>query len=85
MSYLPSFWSGGTGLAGLTDEQLQQLSQQSGISFPMLKQQQMAEMASSAGQLPGDDENTQMVPTVEIKLHSNPKNPAKARRKNLLV
>ena len=83
MSYLPSFWSGGTGLAGLTDEQLQQLSQQSGISFPMLKQQQMAEMASSAGQLPGDDENTQMVPTVEIKLHSNPKNPAKARRKNI--
>lgn len=83
MSYLPSFWSGGTGLAGLTDEQLQQLSQQSGIAFPMLKQQQMAEMASSAGQLPGDDENTQMVPTVEIKLHSNPKNPAKARRKNI--
>ena len=83
MSYLPSLWSGGTGLAGLTDEQLQQLSQQSGIAFPMLKQQQMAEMASSAGQLPGDDENTQMVPTVEIKLHSNPKNPAKARRKNI--
>jgi len=79
-----SFWGKGTSLSGLSDEQIHQLAQQTGIAFPILKQQQMAEMASSQGQLPGDDEqDEQMIPTVEIRLHTDSKNPAKARRKNI--
>ena len=75
-------WNSGIRLAGLSDEDLMKLSQETGIAFPMLKSQQRAEMASTGQNLPGDDSES-FVPTVEIKLHTNPKNPRKARKKNI--
>jgi len=75
-------WNSGIRLAGLSDEDLMKLSQETGIAFPMLKSQQRAEMASTGQNLPGDDSES-FVPTVEIRLHTNPKNPRKARKKNI--
>ena len=75
-------WNSGIRLAGLSDEELMQLSKNTGIAYPMLKSQQRAEMASTGQNLPGDDSES-FVPTVEIKLHTNPKNPRKARKKNI--
>ena len=75
-------WNQGIRLAGLSDEELVKVSQETGIAYPMLKSQQMAEMANMGNQMPGE-ENENFVPTVEIKLHANPKNPRKARKKNI--
>jgi len=75
-------WNSGIRLAGLSDEDLMKLSQETGIAYPMLKSQQRAEMASTGQTLPGDDAES-FVPTVEIRLHTNPKNPRKARKKNI--
>lgn len=75
-------WNSGIRLAGLSDEDLMKLSQETGIAYPMLKSQQRAEMASTGQNLPGDDAES-FVPTVEIKLHTNAKNPRKARKKNI--
>ena len=79
---IPFFGNGGVSLNGVHDEQLRVLSQQTGIAYELLKAQQRAEMASagSSGSVDGKD---QMIPTVEINLKTNPKNPAKARRKNI--
>ena len=78
----PFIGNGGVSLNGVPDEQLRVLSQQTGIAYELLKAQQRAEMASagSSGSVDGKD---QMIPTVEINLKTNPKNPAKARRKNI--
>jgi len=78
----PSLWNGGIRLAGLSDEELAKLSQETGIAFQMLKAQQSAEMANAGTTLPGE-ESESFVPTVEIKLHTNAKNPRKARKKNI--
>ena len=75
-------WNQGIRLAGLSDEELARVSQETGIAYPMLKSQQMAEMANMGNQIPGE-ENESFVPTVEIKLHANAKNPRKARKKNI--
>jgi hypothetical protein len=75
-------WNQGIRLAGLSDEELVKVSQETGIAYPMLKSQQMAEMANMGNQIPGE-ESENFVPTVEIKLHANPKNPRKARKKNI--
>ena len=75
-------WNQGIRLAGLSDEELVKVSQETGIAYPMLKSQQMAEMANMGNQIPGE-ETENFVPTVEIKLHANPKNPRKARKKNI--
>ncbi len=79
---IPFFGGGGISLNGVPDEQLRVLSQQTGIAYELLKAQQRAEMASagSSGDM-GSDE--QMIPTVEINLKTNHKNPAKARKKNI--
>jgi hypothetical protein len=82
MPSMPSFWNSGVRLSGLTDEQLMQVAQETGVSFQLLKSQQRAEMTSAGGNIPGDDGES-FVPTVEISLHSNPKNPRKARKKNI--
>ena len=84
MNYVPSmpFMGGGVRLSGLNEEQLKQLAAESGISYQMLKAQQRAEMAS-AGSSGNMDKNESLVPTVEIRLVSNPKNPRKARKKNI--
>ena len=79
---IPNLWNSGIRLAGLSDEDLVKLSQETGIAYPMLKSQQRAEMANTGSQLPGD-ESESFVPTVEIKLHTNSKNPRKARKKNI--
>ncbi len=79
---IPFFGGGGVSLNGVPDEQLRILSAQTGVAYELLKAQQRAEMASagSSGVVDGQD---QMIPTVEISLKTNPKNPAKARRKNI--
>lgn len=82
MNILPSLWNSGIRLAGLSDEQLYELAQNTGVSFQLLKQQQQAEMASTGNQIPGE-ESEEFIPTVEIRLHVNPKNPRKARKKNI--
>ncbi len=79
MSYLP--YQRGLKLNGLDDEQLKRVSSQTGISFDLLKSQQRAEMASAGST--GDMGDEQLIPTVEIQLKSNPKNPKKARRRNI--
>ena len=79
---MPSLWNSQVSLSGLTDEQLMQVAQETGINFQLLKSQQGAEMASAGVNLPGDDGES-FVPTVEISLYSNPKNPRKARKKNI--
>tara|TARA_R110002096_G_scaffold73787_4_gene174928 strand:- start:3154 stop:4107 length:954 start_codon:yes stop_codon:yes gene_type:complete len=86
MNLIPSFmpqmpsWNNNVRLAGLNDEQLKALAMTSGVNFQMLKAQQRAEVAS-AGSV-GNFEET-VVPTVEVSLITNAKNPKKARRKNL--
>jgi len=79
MSYLP--YQRGLKLQGLDDEQLKLVSQQTGISYELLKSQQRAEMASAGST--GDVGDEQLMPTVEIQLKSNPKNPKKARKQNI--
>ena len=85
MAFMPGFaalpFGGGLTLRGLNEEQMRALSIQTGIQYEFLKAQQRAEMASagSSGDIPGE----QLVPTVEVRLKSNAKNPGKARRKNI--
>ena len=82
---LSSMWPLGNSnarLAGLTDDQLRQVSANTGISLNMLKAQQRAEMAS-AGASGGFGGNEEVVPTVEVALIQDPKNPKKARKKNI--
>lgn len=82
---LSSMWPLGNSnarLAGLTDDQLRQVSANTGISLNMLKAQQRAEMAS-AGASGGFGGNEEVVPTVEVALVQDPKNPKKARKKNI--
>jgi hypothetical protein len=79
MSYMP--YQRGVKLHGLDDEQLKLMSAQTGISFELLKSQQRAEMASAGST--GDIGDEQLIPTVEIQLKSNPKNPKKARKQNI--
>lgn len=79
MSYMP--YQRGVKLHGLDDEQLKIMSAQTGISFELLKSQQRAEMASAGST--GDIGDEQLIPTVEIQLKSNPKNPKKARKQNI--
>lgn len=81
LHYINPFTSSGVTLRGLTDEQLRLLSSQTGISYEMLKTQQRAEMASAGST--GDIGEEQLIPTVEIRLKSNPKNPKKARKQNI--
>jgi hypothetical protein len=78
----PNLWNSNIRLAGLSDEELMKLAQETGLAFPMLKAQQRAEMASTGNAMPGD-ENESFVPTVEIRLITNAKNPRKARKKNI--
>ena len=80
---MPQMWGGGIRLSGLNDTQLMQLSKETGVSFQLLKSQQMAEMASSGSQGASGEKNESFVPTVEIKLKTNPKNPRKARKQNI--
>tara|TARA_R110001592_G_scaffold112334_6_gene310530 strand:+ start:5253 stop:6206 length:954 start_codon:yes stop_codon:yes gene_type:complete len=77
------FLGGGNVVLGnATDDQLRQLSLNTGISYDLLKSQQRAEMASAGSQgLDGEA----VIPTVELKLKSNPKNPRKARKKNIKI
>ncbi len=79
---IPFFGGGGISLNGVSDEQLRILAQQTGIAYELLKAQQRAEMASagSSGTVNSDE---QMIPTVEISLKTNTKNPEKARKKNI--
>lgn len=76
------FARGGMSLNGLSDADLRTLSSQTGIAYEFLKAQQRAEMASSGSQGSGMDDDI-VIPTVEIKLITNPKNPVKARKKNI--
>lgn len=76
------FARGGMSLKGLSDADLRTLSTQTGMAFEFLKAQQRAEMASSGSQGAGMDEDI-VIPTVEIKLITKPKNPVKARKKNI--
>ena len=66
-------YSRGVKLSGLDDEQLRLMSTQTGISYELLKSQQRAEMASAGST--GDIGDEQLIPTVEIQLKSDPKNP----------
>jgi hypothetical protein len=74
------FMGGGISLNGVSEAQLRQIASNTGVSYELLKAQQRAEMASAGSQ--GIDD-ADLVPTVEIKLKSNPKNPSKARRQNI--
>jgi hypothetical protein len=78
---IPFFGGGSVSLSGVPDEQLRILSTQTGIAYELLKAQQRAEMASAGSS--GNMEDEQMIPTVEIRLKTNHKNPAKARKKNI--
>jgi len=82
VSWIPFTGGGGFSLSGLNDEQMREFSAQSGISFELLKAQQRAEMAS-AGSQGMDNGEEQLIPTVEIRLRQNAKNPRKARKKNI--
>lgn len=75
------FTNSGITLRGLDDEQLRLMSAQTGIGYELLKSQQRAEMASAGST--GDIGEEQLIPTVEVQLKSNPKNPRKARKKNI--
>jgi hypothetical protein len=79
MSYVP--YQRGLKLHGLDAEQLKVVSSQTGVSVELLRSQQRAEMASAGST--GDIGDEQLIPTVEIQLKSNPKNPKKARKKNI--
>lgn len=78
---LNAFVNSGITLRGLDDEQLRLMSAQTGIGYELLKSQQRAEMASAGST--GDIGEEQLIPTVEVQLKSNPKNPRKARKKNI--
>lgn len=75
------FANGGISLNGLTDDELKMLAVQTGVSYNMLKTQQRAEMASAGST--GGVEGESLIPTVELKLVTNTKNPRKARKKNI--
>ena len=81
---IPLFGGGGVSLNGVSDDELHMLSANTGVPFELLKSQQRAEMASagSQGDMGKDDD---LIPTVEVKLITNPKNPPKARRKNIKI
>ena len=81
VSWESFFGNGGVSLNGVSDVQLRVLSQQTIIAYELLKAQQRAEMASAGST--GDMNDEQMIPTVEINLKTNHKNPAKARKKNI--
>jgi hypothetical protein len=83
MSWVPFMGGGTPSLTALNDEQLRVLSAQSGISFDLIKAQQRAEMASSGSSGGVDDKQDLLIPTVEIQLKQNAKNPKKARKKNI--
>ena len=76
-------WGGGIRLVGLDDQQLQQLAMETGVNFQLLKAQQRAEMASAGSTGMMDESNETLVPTVEIRLRTNPNNPRKARKRNI--
>ena len=76
-------WGGGIRLVGLDDQQLQQLAMETGVNFQLLKAQQRAEMASAGSTGMMDENNETLVPTVEIRLRTNPNNPRKARKRNI--
>jgi len=78
-----NFWGSGIRLLGLDDQQLQQLAMETGVNFQLLKSQQRAEMASAGSTGMLDEGNESLVPTVEIRLRTNPGNPRKARKKNI--
>jgi hypothetical protein len=78
---IPFLGGGGVSLNGVPDEQLRVLAAQTGIAYELLKAQQRAEMASAGSS--GDIGDEQMIPTVEINLKTNSKNPHKARKKNI--
>lgn len=81
MNFMPG-WNSNVRLGGLSDAELQQLAATTGVNFRLLKSQQQAEMASAGSQ--GDIEKGEsLVPTVEIQLKTNPKNPQKARKQNI--
>jgi len=83
MQFMP-FMGGGMSLKGLSDDELRAFAAQTGVAFELLKAQQRAEMASAGSQGSGMDDNMVM-PTVEVRLKTNPKNPGKARRKNIKI
>ena len=68
------FMGGGVIITAMSDEQLRIASAQSGIGFELLKAQQRAEMASAVHQ-GVEGEKDMLIPTVEIQLKQNPKNP----------
>lgn len=72
----------GMSLSGLTDDDLRVMAAHTGVAFELLKSQQRAEMASAGSQGPGMEEEM-VIPTVEIRLKTNPKNPGKARKQNI--
>jgi hypothetical protein len=76
-------FGGGISLNGLTDDELKMLAVQTGVSYEMLKTQQRAEMASAGST--GGVEGEALIPTVELKLVTNAKNPRKARKKNITI
>jgi hypothetical protein len=78
---LNPFSGGGMSLNGLNDDELKILSAHTGVSVELLKAQQRAEMASAGSQ--GGVEGDALIPTVELKLVTNAKNPRKARKKNI--
>ena len=78
---IPFLGGGGVSLSGVPDEQLRILAAQTGVAYELLKSQQRAEMASAGSS--GDMGEEQMIPTVEIHLKTNHKNPQKARKKNI--
>jgi len=85
MAFMPNmpFMGGRMSLSGLSDDQLRQLSVNTGIAYEFLKSQQRAEMASAGSQ--GIDSDEAIIPTVEVKLKTNPKNPVKARKQNIKI
>lgn len=78
-----NFWGSGIRLIGLDDKQLQQLALETGVNFQLLKSQQRAEMASAGSTGMVEEGGESLVPTVEIRLRTNPGNPRKARKKNI--
>ncbi len=83
MSWIPFMGGGGPSLTDMNDEQLRMMAAQSGIGYEFLKAQQRAEMASAGSSGGVGNDQDMLVPTVEIQLKQNPKNPRKARRKNI--
>ena len=75
---LNPFSGGGMSLNGLNDDELKILSAHTGVTVELLKAQQRAEMASAGSQ--GGVEGDALIPTVELKLVTNAKNPRKARK-----